>query len=97
MMGLTDFNPATCVTAGELRAIGIAIPGCVPDCGWVPRHAVDLDLSFSVPTDAQIKAGEVPVQAVVNIRCAFRWITVQCSMLPEPMHVPDVDLGESHV
>lgn len=28
------------ITAGELRANGVAIPEEIPDCGWVPKSSI---------------------------------------------------------
>lgn len=41
-----DYDPASCVTAGELRAMGCAVPEKVPDCAWVPKSMVSYDLPF---------------------------------------------------
>jgi hypothetical protein len=35
-----DYNPVTCITACELREIGLELPDEIPDCAWVPREAV---------------------------------------------------------
>jgi hypothetical protein len=38
----TEFDPATCVTAGDLRENGIPIPESVSDIAWVPLDAIKL-------------------------------------------------------
>jgi hypothetical protein len=37
---MPEYDPATCITAGELRAVGIPVPESVPDCGWIPRGSM---------------------------------------------------------
>jgi hypothetical protein len=36
------YDPATCVTAAQLRGKGIAVTSDIPDHAWVPKHAVEL-------------------------------------------------------
>lgn len=36
----SEYDPATCVTAGELREIGIPVPVSLPDVAWCPRSAL---------------------------------------------------------
>ena len=69
--GEPEYDADTCVTAAELREMGITVPDDVPDCGWIPRHA--------------IKYGEIGVDIegttmVANVGVAisepFRWINV---------------------
>lgn len=38
------YDPATCITAGEMSKLGFEIPARVPDCAWIPK----LSLIFSV-------------------------------------------------
>lgn len=35
-----DYDEVTCITAGELRSMGINIAAEVPDVGWVKRSSV---------------------------------------------------------
>ena len=37
------YDPATCITAGELRSMGMKIPDTVPDCGWIPRFGIKME------------------------------------------------------
>lgn len=50
-----EYDPRTCLTAGELRANGILIPGAVPDCGWIPRGGVKA--SSAAVTQEDVDAG----------------------------------------
>jgi hypothetical protein len=38
------FDPKTCITAGDLRWMGISLPEDIPDCAWVKRSALQLSL-----------------------------------------------------
>jgi len=38
--GADEYDPATCVTADELRGQGIPVPDDVPGCGWIHRAAI---------------------------------------------------------
>lgn len=35
-----EYDSEKCVTAGELRQLGIPIPEGIPDVAWVPRTAL---------------------------------------------------------
>lgn len=37
---MKEYDPGTCVTAEELRAMGLDLPETVPDCAWLPRASV---------------------------------------------------------
>lgn len=66
-----DYDNKTCVTAMELRSVGIPIPESIPDCAWVPRRAM-------IPKIGEFTAG--PEQGVVSITTyiefaePFRWV-----------------------
>jgi hypothetical protein len=67
------YDPTTCVTAGELRAMGLKIPESIPDVGWLPTRAV----LFGAPIT---KPGDDPNSIYVNLEVSFleqfRWLTV---------------------
>jgi hypothetical protein len=37
----TEYDEVTCITAAELRWMGIAVPEDTPDVAWIPRAAQD--------------------------------------------------------
>lgn len=65
------YTPETCITAGELRALGFTVQDDVPDCAWVPKYAIR-------PTCDGVKVGETEkgFEAVFNLETTepFRWI-----------------------
>ena len=68
---LTDYDPASCVLAGELRGMGMVIPGHVPDAAWVPRSCV-------VVTRSGVFQEPGGLMCVVEFRITgpFRWVSV---------------------
>ena len=66
-----EYNSETCITAGELRAIGVAIPAEVPDCGWVPRSAV----TYSGP-QVTVDGNRIDCTAAIQFSVPFQWISV---------------------
>jgi len=46
-----QYNPETCVHAGELRERGYDIPESIPDCAWIPRDAMVPTEDFNVEKD----------------------------------------------
>jgi hypothetical protein len=74
------YDPDTCVTAGELRALGaIGLPPEIPDCAWVPR--ADLMLSPGRGTlDEDGVTLHVPIE--VTFRTPLRWVDVKVRLDP---------------
>jgi hypothetical protein len=68
----TEYDEATCQTAGELRAAGIEVPANVPDCGWIPRGSMTIGGKPVVAYDAKAKRIKVAFRAVFTV--PFRWI-----------------------
>jgi len=68
----TEFDPTTCVTAGSLRLAGLKVPEAIPDCAWVPRHAISLQLS-EVET---ANTGEFRFKIFATLREPLRWLQV---------------------
>ena len=66
---MTEYDPTTCSTAGDLRSIGIAIPENIPDCAWIPRNAWHINYHHA----AKISADRVTIAYTVNITEPFRW------------------------
>ena len=42
-MAEKEYDPKTCITAGELRAASIPIPPHIPDVAWVRKNSVFVD------------------------------------------------------
>lgn len=67
------YDADTCITAGELRAMGCTLPDTIPDCGWVPRSAMIVSTAVDKSRcDEQILA----VDAKITLTEPFRWIEV---------------------
>lgn len=67
-----EYDPATCVTAGELRRLGFPIPEGVPDVAWVPRMAL---LSAFHNAEAG-PDGSMNLKFNVHFTQPFRWVQV---------------------
>lgn len=72
-----EFDPETCITAGELRAKGLHVEDSVPDCGWVPTQSIQFD---AIPqknelTDEQRAWREFPtLDITITFMEPFRWV-----------------------
>lgn len=72
-MSEPEYDEATCITAGELRALGVAVPDDVPDCGWVRRSAMRFHVGeASMDRDA----GRFSIGVVVELIEPFRWVSI---------------------
>ncbi len=73
--GLDEYDPATCQTAGELRAAGMQIPATIPDCAWIPVG------SMVVVGEPKVTAKAPNLLTVQGLRVMFtvpfRWIEVE--------------------
>jgi len=80
-----EYDPVDCITAGELRASGVAIPSDVPDCGWVPRASIKQSIAddCSVTPDGRFNA-TIEIQFTV----AFRWVEMDCTVDPPVQEEP---------
>ena len=76
---MTEYDPQTCITAGELRASGIQIPQDIPDCGWVPRWAVVPIPGSAVVTEKE-KGCLLSVGFSLTTTVPFQWITMSCTV-----------------
>jgi len=54
---MKEYNENTCITAWELRELGMDLPKTIPDYGWIPRT------SFS------FKAGEMRADVIDTMTC----------------------------
>lgn len=71
-MNTPEYDPRTCITAGELRAGGATIRDEVPDCAWVPRWAIRWEPKASL-ADAP---GTIAVDLRAILSEPFRWIEI---------------------
>ena len=37
---MIEYDETTCITAKELRTMGVTISDDVPDCAWIPRSSL---------------------------------------------------------
>jgi hypothetical protein len=73
-----EYDATTCITAGELRDLGIAIPDSIPDCGWVKRSAMFFKPSPQPPPNAEdIKNNILRVDLSVGFHEPFHWISTK--------------------
>lgn len=67
-----QYDPKTCVTAGELRTMGLDIPSPIPNCAWVPRRAI----CFGEPeVTAEDDVVHASIPTIVN--APFKWVNVE--------------------
>lgn len=69
-----DYDPDTCITAAELRAMGIEVHESVPDVGWVPRAAMRMSAEPAEHTPEDIAAGLLRMDMAITFTEPFRWI-----------------------
>lgn len=70
---MDQYDPDVCITAGALRAMGATLDDNIPDCAWVPRHA--MHVTFGEP-QLSPDAARVAVKTFISITAPFRWISV---------------------
>lgn len=78
----TEYDPETCLTAGELRATGAHVPENIPDCAWVPRCSVVVRRPPSVDIDP-IDPTIIRVDTTMEFTAPFRWIKVEATFNKE--------------
>jgi hypothetical protein len=61
----------TRISAGELRAIGLPIPDDVPDCAWIPRSAMLIEV-----TEVTAENGILTTHLVTRFSEPFKWVSV---------------------
>jgi hypothetical protein len=69
-----EFDPRYDLTAGELRAAGKVIDAKVPDCAWVPRHAMRMG---EVHAEKGPGPRDVRVTWEVSFIEPFRWVEIE--------------------
>jgi hypothetical protein len=72
------YDPETCITAGELRALRVPVPSHIPDVAWTLRGSLQ-----SVPESTIV---EVDEDGKVHYSCEwtfiypFHWVTVDVEL-----------------
>ena len=77
-----EYNERTCITAGELRAMGAQVPDSIPDCGWVPKHT----MKFGEPAVSmdEVDSMMLHVNTPVTFTAPFRWVSVDIALGDTP-------------
>jgi hypothetical protein len=73
-MRVKEYDPETCVTAAELRAMGVQLDATVPDCAWVPRSALKVGVG-EARFDPEDRS-RILVPATLTLEEPLRWIEV---------------------
>lgn len=73
-----EYDSATCITAGELRAVGFHVDDSVPDAGWIPRLSVKVVsvAPVSEPNDER----RLDFSMQVSFSEPFRWIEINAKI-----------------
>jgi len=86
-----EYDEKTCITAGELRHIGIDIAKDIPDVAWIPRSSMiitDHEISYDKPDDDP--DGTVTGVLHFQITEPFRWYRATMTVTVPP----DDTIGE---
>lgn len=74
---MKEYDEATCVTAGELRAVGLSIPENIPDCAWVLRSSIRISLkNIEVVSTGPDKLADPHIGLTVEFTQPFNWISI---------------------
>ncbi len=84
-----EYDDATCITAGELRASGANVATDIPDCAWVRRSAMRLG-QFKVDRSTLTTGADATIKGSIDLHLTepFRWIECTIGFKPpdgEPM------------
>jgi len=69
-----EYNPVTCITAGELRDAGAVFDESIPDCAWVPRSSLKLGKVMTKTVDESTR--QVSAGFTLEATEPFHWISV---------------------
>lgn len=72
------YDPETCLTAGELREVGVIVEESIPDNAWVPRACIE----FEGVKVQKLEGDQNAMNATINVQLTepFRWIEISGSM-----------------
>lgn len=71
---IMDYDPTTCITAGELRSQGNGVPANIPDCAWIPKNAVHV--AYALPT-SDAESGILQLGGTVTYSAQFQFFKVE--------------------
>jgi len=77
---MEEYNEDTCFTAGQLREMGFEISALIPDCGWIPKWALNFgEMKVEVSKDddgANILHGV----GQVTLTQPFQWVELDVTL-----------------
>lgn len=73
-----EYDPETCITAGELRAQGFHISDSTPDAGWIPRASMKVE--SVAPTAKPNDERRLEWSMMVSFAEPFRWIEINATI-----------------
>ena len=71
-MSEPTYDARTCITAGELREMGVPVSKEVPDCAWVPLRAIR-----HIPNSVKVEdkgGGKMACEWKIEVSEPFRWV-----------------------
>ncbi len=74
-----EYDPDRCVTAGELRAIGLAVPDMIPDPAWIPRDSIEISPG-SRPYPHERVGIALQYSMAVRFTKHFKWIKIDVTI-----------------
>jgi hypothetical protein len=82
---LEDYDPERCITAGELRAMGMELPVHILDSAWIERNGyyAEVDNEREAYADS---SGLVNIPVVVRFRKPFRTGLISVSITAEDLN-----------
>jgi hypothetical protein len=75
------YDPKNCITAGELRDIGVALPKEIPDCAWIPRLAM---VTTFDSCSAEIDGLTLHAKVSVSFLVPFTWCEATVTFKKDP-------------
>lgn len=80
---MNEYDPKTCITAGEFREMGATLPEGIPDCAWVPRDSVTWSLAIDVsPNPPPPERGKISVPLMILFNKPFKWVEIKATIGP---------------
>lgn len=90
-MSEREYDPETCITAGERRAQGFHVPDSIPDAGWIPRLSMRLESMAPVVNQPDKTERRLDVSMMVSFSEPFRWIEINSTIDVEDLEAADDD------
>lgn len=79
-----EYDPRTCITAGQLRAAGAPVDDDLPDCAWVPWASVDYEVGKATGGP---DLGSITCPITMTFSEPFRWVSLKLKMGPDGLEV----------